>query len=120
MFSFLKILFSILSIGSALLLILVIMMQQSKSHGGIGAVSGGAAESMFGTSATSVLTKTTTWLAVIFLLSTLALGMVLGHHGLNSKSVVENEAPAAAVAAPAEAAPAEAAPAEAAPAEAAK
>ncbi len=88
MFVFLKVLLTIISVASAFCLIAIIMMQQSKAGGGIGAISGGAAESMFGTSATNVLIKTTTWLAIIFLCSTLILGALMGRAKPNS-SVVE-------------------------------
>ena len=90
MLAFFKFLLYLLSISSALLLIGVIMIQQSKSGGGLGAVSGGAAETMFGTEATNVLTKATTWLAVVFLSSTLVLGAVIGRVKQGeSTSVVE-------------------------------
>lgn len=107
---FFKVLLYCVSIISSLLLILVIMLQQTKSGGGLGAVSGGMTESMFGTSATSVLTKITTWLAVIFLASTLILGAVIGHGGKANKSVVEtvkvNTTAPATTEAPKQAAPA--------------
>lgn len=74
----LSVLLSITSIVSAFLLIGIILIQQSKSGGGLGAVSGGVTESMFGASAGNVLTKATTWIAAIFLLSTLFLATVIG------------------------------------------
>ncbi len=87
MVMFLKVLLYTVSILSAILLIAIIMIQQNKAGGGLGAVSGGTAENIFGTSAGNILTKTTTWLAVIFLLSTLLLGTVIGR--MNKKSVSE-------------------------------
>lgn len=74
----LSVLLSIISIVSAFLLIGIILIQQSKSGGGLGAVSGGMTESMFGASAGNVLTKATTWIAAIFLVSTLFLATVIG------------------------------------------
>ncbi len=102
---FLKYLLFTVSILSSILLIGIIMIQQNKSGGGLGAVSGGTAESIFGTSAGNILTKTTTWLAIVFLLSTLLLGTVIGR--MNKKSVSETllQDTAAAVA-PAEVKPA--------------
>ena len=76
--SILSVLLSIVSIVSAFLLIGIILIQQSKSGGGLGAVSGGMTESMFGASASNVLAKATTWIAAIFLLSTLFLATVIG------------------------------------------
>lgn len=107
MVMFLKVLLYTVSILSAILLIAIIMIQQNKAGGGLGAVSGGTAENIFGTSAGNILTKTTTWLAVIFLLSTLLLGTVIGR--MNKKSVSETllQDTTAAVEAPAEAKPAE-------------
>ena len=102
---FFKVLLYSVSIISSLLLIGVIMLQQTKSGGGLGAVSGGVTESMFGTSATTVLTKITTWLAVIFLVSTLILGAVIGRAGKSNKSVVE-KLQTSETAAPVETAPA--------------
>ena len=96
MFGFLKILLMVISVGSAFCLIAIIMMQQSKAGGGIGAISGGAAESMFGTSATNVLLKTTTWLAIIFLCSTLLLGVIMGRAKTNTSVVEQLAIPAAA------------------------
>ena len=123
---FLKYLLYTVSILSSILLIGIIMIQQNKSGGGLGAVSGGTAESLFGTSAGNILTKTTTWLAVVFLLSTLLLGTVIGRMNKSNKSVSEillNQTAETVVPAakPAEEKPAEAAkPAEEKPAEAAK
>ena len=78
------ILLSIISILSALCLIAIIMMQQSKTRGGLGAVSGGMAESIFGAGATSALTKGTTWIAIVFLVSTLLLAAVTGRSTIKS------------------------------------
>ncbi|MBQ7649654.1 MAG: preprotein translocase subunit SecG [Victivallales bacterium] len=107
MVMFLKVLLYTVSILSAILLIAIIMIQQNKSGGGLGAVSGGTAENIFGTSAGNILTKITTWLAVIFLLSTLLLGTVIGR--MNKKSVSETllQDTTAAVVTPAETKPAE-------------
>ena len=101
----LKVLLYIVSITSSILLIGIIMIQQNKSGGGLGAVSGGVTEQMFGTSAGNILTKTTTWLAVIFLISTLLLGTVIGRLEKMNTSVaetlVEEQATTVAPAAPA-------------------
>ena len=85
----LKVFLYIVSITSSILLIGIIMIQQNKSGGGLGAVSGGVTEQMFGTSAGNILTKTTTWLAVIFLVSTLFLGTVIGRLEKMNTSVAE-------------------------------
>jgi preprotein translocase subunit SecG len=111
--SILSVLLSIVSIVSAFLLIGIILIQQSKSGGGLGAVSGGMTESMFGASAGNVLTKATTWIAAVFLLSTLFLATVVGRMRNDVSAAelipqavsIETDAPA--VHAETEAAPAE-------------
>lgn len=60
----------------ALLLIGIILIQQSKSGGGLGAISGGMGESVFGASVGNVITKTTVVLASVFLVSTLILAFI--------------------------------------------
>ncbi|MCF7854666.1 MAG: preprotein translocase subunit SecG [Candidatus Pacebacteria bacterium] len=63
----------------ALLLIGIIMIQQSKGAGGLGAIAGGMGESVFGTAAGNIITKTTVVLASLFLGITLLLGILAGH-----------------------------------------
>ena len=65
----------------ALLLIGIILIQQSKSGGGLGAIGGGMTESVFGTAAGNVITKTTVVLASIFLVLTMVLAVMTSHRG---------------------------------------
>ncbi|MFO7821327.1 MAG: preprotein translocase subunit SecG [Lentisphaeria bacterium] len=60
----------------AVLLIGIILIQQSKSGGGLGAISGGKTDSVFGAAAGNVITKTTVALAAIFLVTTLLLAFI--------------------------------------------
>jgi len=70
----------------AILLIGLILIQKSKSGGGLGGISGGGAtEEVFGGQASSVLVKATVFFSLIFLVNTLALG-VLHHHTRTAKS----------------------------------
>lgn len=94
----LSVFLAIVSITCAFLMIGVILIQQNKAGGGLGAVSGGMTESMFGAAATNVLTKATTWIAAIFLLSTLLLASVTGRLGRSNVSAAEKVAPPAAAA----------------------
>lgn len=87
-------LLSILAVLSGILMVFVILLQNNKGGGGLGAVSGGVTETMFGTSASSALLKITVWLAVIFMGSTLVLATVTGRVR-GSKSIAETIAPAA-------------------------
>ena len=125
MATFLTYFLGTIAVISSILLICVIMIQQTKSGGGLGAVSGGVTESVFGTSAANVLTKITTWLAIVFLTSTLLLGTVIGRMKSDNTSVAEKllqaeNAEPQAVPAKDEAKPAEPAKDEAKPAEPAK
>lgn len=76
MIEFLSGLLFTIDVICALLLIGIILIQQSKSGGGLGAISGGMGESVFGTSVGNVVTKTTVVLASVFLVSTLILAFI--------------------------------------------
>lgn len=63
----------------SVLLILIVLVQPSKSGGGLGGAAfggGGMGEQLFGARAGNVLTKATVLFAVIFLVNTLALAFV--------------------------------------------
>jgi protein translocase SecG subunit len=93
MVTFFMVLLSVLAILSAILMIVVIMLQNNKGGGGLGAVSGGITETMFGASAATVLVKITIALAAIFMCSTLLLATVTGWVR-SSRSVAETYMPA--------------------------
>ena len=76
MTTFLIVILSIISLLSAIFLIGIILIQQNKAGGGLGAVSGGMTESMFGASAGNVLSKATAYTVAVFLVSTLLLAAV--------------------------------------------
>jgi preprotein translocase subunit SecG len=63
----------------ALLLIGIILIQQSKSGGGLAVLGGGATESVFGTAAGNVVTRTTVILAAIFIGCTFLLAILIAH-----------------------------------------
>ncbi len=85
----LSVILAVVSMICALLLIGIILIQQSKAGGGLGAVSGGVTESMFGASAANVLTKATTWIAAVFLVSTLLLAASAGRFSRKNVSAAE-------------------------------
>ena len=58
------------------LLVLLVLMQRPKSEGLGTAFGGGVADSLFGSSAGNVLTKITTWLGVIFFITTISLALL--------------------------------------------
>ncbi|MBR4125708.1 MAG: preprotein translocase subunit SecG [Victivallales bacterium] len=85
----LSVILAIVSVITALLLTIVILIQNPKGQGGIGSISGGVSEAMFGASAPSALVKITVVLAIIFLLSTLFYAAIVGHQR-ESKSLGES------------------------------
>lgn len=72
---------------TALLMILVILMQRPKSEGLGAAFGGGVTENIFGAQTTNVLTKITSWLAGIFFTLTFALSILYSHKGTTGSAV---------------------------------
>lgn len=75
----LSVILTIVSVLTAILLTILVLIQNPKGQGGIGAISGGVSEAMFGASAPSALVKITVILAIVFLLSTLFNVAINGH-----------------------------------------
>lgn len=75
---------------TALLMVLVILMQRPKSEGLGAAFGGGVTENIFGAQTTNVLTKITTWLATLFFLLTFVLSILYAHKG-NTESGLRRE-----------------------------
>jgi len=74
----------------ALLLILLVLLQRSREDG-LGLAFGSAmGESLFGTQASTILTKATVVLIVLFLLNTIALGRVGSARWNQRSSIVHN------------------------------
>ena len=72
---------------TALLMILVILMQRPKSEGLGAAFGGGVTENIFGAQTTNVLTKVTSWLAGIFFMLTFVLSILYSHKGTANSAV---------------------------------
>ena len=72
---------------TALLMILVILMQRPKSEGLGAAFGGGVTENIFGAQTTNVLTKITSWLAGIFFTLTFVLSVLYSHKGTANSAV---------------------------------
>src|SRR3989441_10982758 len=64
---------------TAVLMMLVILMQRPKSEGLGAAFGGGVTENIFGAQTTNVLTKFTAWLAGFFFVLTFALSILYAH-----------------------------------------
>jgi len=93
MITFLIGLLTVVEVVTAVLLIGIILIQESKAGGGLGAMSGGVTESVFGASAGNVLTRATVILGTVFLVNTLTLNVLTGHRR-PGMSVAETVAPA--------------------------
>lgn len=76
----------------SLLLIGIILLQKSKSEGLGMAFGSGMGETLFGSRAGNVLTKGTVILAVIFMVTTIALGMVFSGSAQNESLLGSAEA----------------------------
>ena len=72
---------------TALLMILVILMQRPKSEGLGAAFGGGVTENIFGAQTTNVLTKVTSWLAGIFFTLTFVMSILYSHKGTTNSAV---------------------------------
>jgi len=73
---FLKIFLIIVEVFCCLLIVGLVLIQRSKSEGMGLAFGSGAGEALFGARAGNVLSRATTVLAVIFLITTLLLGII--------------------------------------------
>ena len=73
---FLKALFIVIEVLSCILLIGLVLLQRSKNEGLGLAFGAGAGESLFGARAGNVLSKATVVLGIVFMASTLTLGIL--------------------------------------------
>lgn len=71
------------------LLIVIVLMQSSKSEGLAGAFGAGGGQTIFGSRTGDILTKTTTTLAILFMVTSLVLARLSAHRG---ESLVESMA----------------------------
>ena len=74
---------------TCVLLVLIILMQRPKSEGLGTAFGGGVTENLFGAGAGNFLTKTTTWLGIIFFATTISLAYLYSHHERGGSSLQE-------------------------------
>jgi preprotein translocase subunit SecG len=79
-----------------LLLIVIILLQQGKSADLAAAFGGQGSQTAFGPrSAANLLTKTTAWLAVIFVITSMTLTVMYQHHVAHSSSVLSGSSQSA-------------------------
>jgi preprotein translocase subunit SecG len=97
------VLVTILHIIVSLFLIGVVLLQQGRSADLAGAFGGQGSQTAFGPrAAANVLTRLTTWSAIIFMCTSISLTVLMAHAGGGSHSVLDNvkTAPASAPAKP--------------------
>ncbi len=79
-----------------LLLIVIILLQQGKSADLAAAFGGQGSQTAFGPrSAANLLTKTTTWLAIIFVITSMTLTVMYQHRTTHSTSVLSGSSQSA-------------------------
>jgi preprotein translocase subunit SecG len=72
-----------------LFMIAVILLQQGKSADLAGAFGGQGSQTAFGPrSAANLLTRTTTWCAVVFMITSISLTVMMAKHSHNQRSVL--------------------------------
>jgi len=85
------ILLLILHVIVCLFLIGVVLLQQGKSADLAGAFGGQGSQTAFGPrGATNILTKLTTWSAIIFMVTSIALTIVMSHTNTLNRSVLSD------------------------------
>ena len=89
-------LLTLFTVVIAVLLIGLILVQRSKSGGGLGALSGGAAEEVFGSGTGDVLVRATVVLAILFGVSIMALFVLQEYARKVSDTSAAEGAPSAA------------------------
>ncbi|HTD54099.1 MAG TPA: preprotein translocase subunit SecG [Silvibacterium sp.] len=83
------ILLTIIHVAVCLFMIAVILLQQGKSADLAGAFGGQGSQTAFGPrSAANLLTRTTTWCAVIFMLTSISLTVLMAKQHHESRSVL--------------------------------
>jgi preprotein translocase subunit SecG len=103
----LDILITILHVIVCVFLIAVVLLQSGKSADIAAAFGGMGSQTAFGTrTAATVLTKATTWAAIIFMLTSITLSVYASRAGARSRSVLGSTSSEPAKSAPAQQAPA--------------
>ena len=83
------ILLTIVHVAVCLFMIAVILLQQGKSADLAGAFGGQGSQTAFGPrSAANLLTRTTTWCAVVFMITSISLFVMIGKQSHNQRSVL--------------------------------
>ncbi|HEX3470890.1 MAG TPA: preprotein translocase subunit SecG [Silvibacterium sp.] len=82
-------LFTAIHVVVCLFLIAVILLQQGKSADLAGAFGGQGSQTAFGPrSAANLLTRTTTWCAIIFMITSIGLTVLMAKHSAHQHSVL--------------------------------
>lgn len=88
-------LITVVHIGACFFLVLMILLQQSKGDGMGSAFGGGSSQSVLGSSAGNILTKITTFLAIVFMITSLSLAYISSQTSTDSilKDAPSSQAP---------------------------
>ena len=82
-------LFIVIHVVVCLFMIAVILLQQGKSADLAGAFGGQGSQTAFGPrSAANLLTRTTTWCAIVFMITSISLTVLMAKHSQHQKSVL--------------------------------
>jgi len=82
-------LFIVIHVVVCLFMIAIILLQQGKSADLAGAFGGQGSQTAFGPrSAANLLTRTTTWCAVVFMITSIGLTVMMAKHSHSQRSVL--------------------------------
>jgi preprotein translocase subunit SecG len=99
--NYMVVLFTVIHIVVCLFLIIVVLLQSGQSADIAAAFGGMGSQTAFGTrTAATVLSKATTWAAIIFMVTSITLSVFATRHASRSGSVLEGSRPAPVKSAP--------------------
>lgn len=90
---YLIVIFTVIHLVACAALVISILLQSGKGGGLAGAFGGGSSQTLFGgRGAASFLSRASTFLAIVFFLTSLTLGLSASHNATSSTSLIQEEA----------------------------
>ncbi len=90
---YLIVIFTVIHLVACAALMISILLQSGKGGGLAGAFGGGSSQTLFGgRGAASFLSRASTFLAIVFFLTSLTLGLSASHNATSSTSLIQEEA----------------------------
>lgn len=90
---YLIVIFTVIHLVACVALMISILLQSGKGGGLAGAFGGGSSQTLFGgRGAASFLSRASTFLAIVFFLTSLTLGLSASHNATSSTSLIQEEA----------------------------